>query len=417
MAPWTGHYFDLPSFLNISYSAGRGFLPFLPHELGGYVKGAAPFFWDTPWTAYPPPWPAWLGATYFLGHWNLYVHILLIKLPIIVGDLLLVWLIYKVVATYSQPDLALRAAMAYSLFPPAVLIGSIWGMPDALGSLFLLLSVITASTFRSALLSALSVSIKLLTIVQWPAVVIETLARRGMRSAIMFSIISACSVLLSTIVPFAAAVPPNDLYRLILPNLYATYSHRLSEVSGIDEGLSYLAAYRILFHSPLQFDPSIVMVIVIAVIYAACLIRRPAGDDRIFLMLAVMGLVTILLLGRSNPQYFMIAYPFMVISSHLCRQRALRYLFHASWSSWLLAVLLQQNPARFLNPILPGSVGTVREIHGHDFGNPGSPFASERFFYWLLHSPEASWLMPAALISFLLTSTAYAGASVRRLLR
>ncbi len=407
LAPWTGHYFDLPSFLNASYSVGSGFVPYLPHELGGYVKGAPPFYWDTPWTGYPPPWPTWLGISYLVGHWNLYVHILLIKLPIILGDLLLIWLIHGIVRKYSGEDRALSAARAYSLLPPAIFIGSVWGMPDALGSLFLLLSFLTLgrNVARSAILNALSISIKLLPIVQSPVIVMESFVRRGPRMGALYLALIALSLLLMIVLPFAVVVEPKALLQLIVPSLYTTYAQRATEVSS---GFSYFAAYAILSREALALDPWIPAVVAITLLYVVWLTKmKTRADGCIYAMLALIGLTAILLLGRSNPQYFMVAYPFMVIFSYLTRRQVVRRLFHASWASWFVAVSVQQNPIRFLNPILPNYVGTVRDFHSHWFGRPDSPFVSERDFFWLIHSPYTSWILPVTLIAFLLLSTLY----------
>lgn len=397
LAPFTGHYYDIVSFINVAHSIERGYLPFLPHELGGFVRGVPPYSWDTTWTAYPPPWPSWLGVTYVLAGKNLHLQILLIKLPMILADCLVALHIHGVVSGAVGPSIGLAALRAFFLLPPSLFIGSVWGMPDILGAMLVLFSLrasMRAAWSRSAFYLSLAQSIKPILFFQSPVVIIYAF-KKGVARGILYASTVALTFILLVLVPFGLVLDARTILTRFLPNLVVTYAQRLQQT---DVGWS-IYGILVMIGGPMPFLPSFALLSLSLLLIYGWLFRPGSRTHPGFYLygLALSGTITFLLLGRTNPQYFMTIFPFMVLTAYLNPANRLhRLAFHASWISWFFSVSLQQNLLRFLNPVLP-QVGTVREIHGNWYGNPNSPLISERLYFELIHSPWTSWVLPTSI--------------------
>jgi len=169
------------------------------------VKGRIFDFYHSTDYAYPPLWSWWLIAVYLLRPTLNYsdgLWLSLIKLPTILSNLLLSFLIYYQLRN-TWRKLALPAGL-FSLFHPhLIFVGPLWGMFDSIGVFFLLSSMILLSKDRSRLagilmgLSALTKQYALLTI----PFLFCSYARRSRRRALEFLFIPLM-IFLSASVPY-----------------------------------------------------------------------------------------------------------------------------------------------------------------------------------------------------------------------
>lgn len=102
---------------------------------------------------------------------NLPLLDLIIKAPIIIADILIAILLYKMIKSLSNENNARYAYWAWLLNPFVIWISSVWGMFDLIPTLFVLLSLyylINKNYGRSALLLGVAVSFKLYPILLIP---------------------------------------------------------------------------------------------------------------------------------------------------------------------------------------------------------------------------------------------------------
>ncbi len=93
-----------------------------------------------PWGfySYPPIWMYWCGLSQLINEIllkNLYFQVFLLKIPIIISDTIIAFIIYKWVFLYNEKD-AKKSLLIWYLNPISIFITSIWGMFDSLAVLF-----------------------------------------------------------------------------------------------------------------------------------------------------------------------------------------------------------------------------------------------------------------------------------------
>ncbi len=178
---WTGHPFDLESFLRTGYVVAHGgdpyaaFWPAVPGVSFDYLSTRIAS------TAYPPFWPLLLGGLYRLwevvGGGNRFVLYFLIKQPAIAGDLLSAWLLYRIVGNATGDSRrALQVLTFWSLVPYTIIISALWGQFDALLVAVLLAALASRRANARVLLEGAGVVVKWLTGVLFP---LELFRERG----------------------------------------------------------------------------------------------------------------------------------------------------------------------------------------------------------------------------------------------
>ena len=170
VAPFTGHPFDLSVWINTGKYIVQGKSPYeLYYHLG-----------------YPPLWGLWTALAYvvssIISNGNLYLYIFFIKLPIILADLGVAYFLWRLSFQYAEKNgsgspklkepvnlgsngLGNKLVSAYLLSPFTIIIGSVWGMMDALVVLLIVLAVVTLFSRKdslSGLFLGLAVSLKTL---------------------------------------------------------------------------------------------------------------------------------------------------------------------------------------------------------------------------------------------------------------
>jgi len=125
---------------------------------------------DYPWGfyAYPPAWLYWLILTTLINRLypNLNLHVFLIKLPIIVSDILVGILVYRIAARLGFDERRSLLIAGIWLFNPITyFISTIWGMFDSIAVLFMLISIkyiLDEKYIRSAIAAGVGIAVKIL---------------------------------------------------------------------------------------------------------------------------------------------------------------------------------------------------------------------------------------------------------------
>ena len=166
LALFLGHYYDDRVFMSTGYLAGSGLNPYLPHDLTGVFSN--PLLGGTaPVIGYPPPWPLLLGLLFRLSFAivpNVFLYNFAIKIPVIIGNFALAYLVKSIIIKYYADEKKARRAWLFILFNPFILLTTVaWGEFDTVVAVLCLASLYFLSigkTKESALALALGVVIK-----------------------------------------------------------------------------------------------------------------------------------------------------------------------------------------------------------------------------------------------------------------
>jgi hypothetical protein len=143
---WTGHPFDFEIWVRAGYWVWRGFSPYAPMPSAPGLTFANPFGnLLHAAVGYLPFWPLLLAGIYGLytvvGFGDRFVYYFLIKQPIIIGDVLVAYLLYRYVSE-RNPELAPKVMALWLFSPFTIIISSIWGTFDSLAILFVMLALL-----------------------------------------------------------------------------------------------------------------------------------------------------------------------------------------------------------------------------------------------------------------------------------
>lgn len=145
LAPFLGHPFDLRVFMAVGWAVARGMTPYGQYVLHHiFADMLHPHLYGTfLGIGYPPPWGLICGAMYKVSEafgLNIYIYTLALKVPIIIGDLVAAYLIYRILRKKLSEEWAWKAYCLYLSCPFLLLVGVVWGMFDVLAFLFSLVS-------------------------------------------------------------------------------------------------------------------------------------------------------------------------------------------------------------------------------------------------------------------------------------
>jgi len=160
-----GHVYDQRINMATGYLVASGRDPYIPLDLTDVFKN--PAFQGMTTIGYPPPWPVLLGFIYLCSYAiipNLLLYNLAIKLPIILANLGLAYLVRGVLKDCGAEPAISRKAWIFMLFNPFLLyFTSAWGQFDSLVALLTLAALVLLDRKRlviSSILLALAISLK-----------------------------------------------------------------------------------------------------------------------------------------------------------------------------------------------------------------------------------------------------------------
>jgi Gpi18-like mannosyltransferase len=160
-----GHVYDERIFMATGYLVASGQDPYIPQDLTSVFHN--PAFQGMTSIGYPPPWPIILGIIYLLSYalfHNLLVYNLAIKLPIIIANVGLAYLIRRVLNEQGTNSEVSRKAWIFLLFSPFLLyFTTAWGQFDSLVAVLTLASLVLLDKQKlvsSSVLLALAIALK-----------------------------------------------------------------------------------------------------------------------------------------------------------------------------------------------------------------------------------------------------------------
>lgn len=191
LAPFTGHPYDLSIWMKTGEQVATGGSPYdLTYHLG-----------------YPDLWAFWTAASYLLASalgGNKFLYILVIKLPIILGDLIVVYILIRLTDRYAQTPrsnestkLEHKIAATFLLNPYVITIGAVWGMMDNLAAALMLLFFLLAHNRKLAtavIAYCLSILLKLYPIIFFPLALLH-ISKSGHRNLLTWTKIVVVSLL------------------------------------------------------------------------------------------------------------------------------------------------------------------------------------------------------------------------------
>lgn len=360
---WTGHEFDFEIWVRDAFWVARGSSPYLPLPP---APGLSFAFLSTPLppVAYLPLWPLLLAGLYrvyaLLGDPGRFVLYFLLKQPVVFGDVLLGYTIFRAVATWGGTETQARGALRFwMLFPFAILISAVWGMFDALAAVAWLASLLVATSWRRSGLLGLAILAKSLPLVAIPY---ELLRLRG-RSRLA--------------VVLAVAVPA--LFTLVALALTGWGTEGLMGVLSWDihgsllQGLTYESALGSPYILPLMPGLPILILALGYVWIPATIVasvwawKRLPEDAPSTDVQAVLLVLVVLFLTRwtVNPQYLILFLPFLLLDVVLWHPER-RPLFHVLWVLALtFIVFLDSFLLFFLTPASPSAQEWLAALDGN----------------------------------------------------
>ncbi len=173
LAPWTGHPFDFEIWTRLGVFMQSGASPY---SLLPFVNGIsfAPYPVMTS-ISYPPLSAFIFAGTYafyqMLGHPSAFLYYFLLKQPMVISDLLVAVVLYRMISLRGDAAKAKLAATIWVFFPFSIIVSSMWGALDPFALLLILASVYAYHSGRpttSAALLGLSIYLKLMPIIFLP---------------------------------------------------------------------------------------------------------------------------------------------------------------------------------------------------------------------------------------------------------
>jgi hypothetical protein len=206
LAPWFGHFYDIRIFMATGYLVGTGQGPYAAQNLSAVFNNIA--FQGMTSVGYPPPWPLILGLIYriiYPAFSNLLIYNLAIKLPIILANIGLAYLVADILNSLGIETRIVRRAWIILLLSPLLLyFGTAWGQFDSIVALFSLLSLVhlyEGKQNTAALSLALAIALKPTALPILP-VALVFLMGKSLREAAKYLAVFSASILLLCVAPF-----------------------------------------------------------------------------------------------------------------------------------------------------------------------------------------------------------------------
>jgi hypothetical protein len=149
LAPFLSHPFDMRVFMAVGAAVSQGTTPYGQYVLQD-IFAASPhphLYGVIPGIGYPPLWSLVDGLmrafSSAIAPSDLYVYVLALKIPIILGELLLAVVIYNMLKAEANERIATATYLIFLFCPFIMAVGTIWGMFDAIALIFALLAAYT----------------------------------------------------------------------------------------------------------------------------------------------------------------------------------------------------------------------------------------------------------------------------------
>ncbi len=358
LSPWTGHLWDFEVWIRNAYSVAQGMNPYalLPPAPGFSFA----FLGQTmPSVGYLPLWSLILAGFFklyqILPYGNRFLLYFLLKQPEVLGDLLLAFLISKIIIQAGGSHQASRSALKLWLtLPYPIIISAMWGQFDSLVSLIWLSSLFAALWLQRSSLLGLGILLKSFPLITVPyhLLVRKSIPWIGTAIALIIPAVFTLLVFASTGWNYSG-----------LGNVAFT-------AHGTLGGMTYA---NILFTPPLSdlivqtsLLSSAVAGFWIGAVFLANLlaVKRFGATGWENLVQATILITAVFFLTRwsINEQYLIYLLPLLVVDISIWHPER-RTLFHATWILGLLFLMVNNDLfLRFLGPLYPSTVSLDTSI-------------------------------------------------------
>jgi Gpi18-like mannosyltransferase len=351
-----GHAYDMRISMATGYLVATGQDPYIPQNLTAIFHN--PAFQGMTTIGYPPPWPLVLGFIYRISYAilpNFLLYNLAIKLPIIIANLGLAYLVRGTLKNQSTNPEVSRKAWIFLLFNPFLLYFTVaWGQFDSLVALLTLASLVLLNKQKiviSSILLALAISLKPTPI---PVVLAAIVFLWGTpwHSLVRFLVGFTISMFTFSILPFMMM---NWDASPILLHWNAHFT-----VSG---GMSWLTFYELLSNS--YELPGLWWLLGIAwlpAILLGVIWIKTGTHDLITLFKQSLALILIFFLTRTwtSEQNLVLILPFVLILTSLGELP--KICLTATWVLPIIFTIFNTSPPQLLFPILPDLMTKLLQV-------------------------------------------------------
>ncbi len=276
---------------------------------------------DYPWGfyAYPPTWLYWLMAASALGGLigSLNIQVFLIKLPIIVSDIAVGVLVYRIALKLGLGEKKATIATLIWLFNPiSFFMSAIWGMFDSIAVLFMLLaldSILDERYFRAGMFIGVGTAVKILPALLIPPTIVYLVRSRriSLGKALKTILTPATLVFLAFSAPF-----------LTTPLEY--FKHIFQHTKSVGSFTYWSALSNFINISNFWF---ISIIVFAAFLVAAYRDRRDDGWQEYVRMSAATVAAFLATSPKVNIQYLLTIIPLLIIFSEFWTSRQLSLNF------------------------------------------------------------------------------------------
>ncbi|OGN98730.1 MAG: hypothetical protein A2Z71_06670 [Chloroflexi bacterium RBG_13_50_21] len=344
---WLGHVYDQRIFMATGYLVATRQNPYIPQDLTAIFNHTA--FQGMTSIGYPPLWPLILGFIYQLSYapiHNLLIYNLAIKLPVIIANLSLAYLVRDILNKLGQNRAVSRKAWFFLLFNPFVLYFTIaWGQFDSLVALLTLASLVLLDKQKiaiSAILLAIAIALKPTPI---PVVLVALVYLWEPPWHRLFRFLASFAISMFTFCILPFIIMNWDASPILLHwNAHFT-------VSG---GMSFMTFYELVKDTYLL--PGMWWLLGFAwlpAILLGMLLIKTGSRDFITLLKQSLALILIFFLTRTwtSEQNLMLILPMVLILTYLGGLP--KICLTATWVLPLIFTFFNTSPPQLLFPVLP----------------------------------------------------------------
>jgi Gpi18-like mannosyltransferase len=342
-----GHAYDIRIFMATGYLVATGHDPYIMPDLRAVFQN--PAFQGLTSIGYPPIWPLILGLIYLLSYaptHNFLVYNLAIKLPIILANICLAYLVRDILREQGVSRALARKAWIFLLLNPFLLyFTTAWGQFDSLVALLTLAALVLLTRQRlliSSFLLALAISLKPTPV---PIVLAAVVYLWGApwRRLIGYMLTFAVSMLVFCVVPF-----------LIFGWDASPILHGWNAQFTVSGGMSLTTLYELSADTYLLPGNWWLLGLVwLPAIFIGALLMQKGDHGLIDLLKKSLVVILIFFLTRTwlSEQNLALILPMVLILVYLGELP--RLTLSAVWILPLIFTIFNTSPPQLLFPILP----------------------------------------------------------------
>jgi hypothetical protein len=354
-APITGHPFDFELWIRLGYYVSKGHDPYVVTAPVPYLSFPGSQYMT--WIGYPPTWAFFQVTLYDLYaalHVNdRFLYYFIVKQPMIIGDLVCAFILFKILSNHVPEERAFRALTFWLLCPLTIIFSSVWGIFDQILLVLVLGSfLLVQETGKSALMGAFGFALKVLPSIYFP---ILALAQKTGKRFVIFLLLSLGGSILFSLVPYL---------------FFKSWSVAAFESVGTDvvhklgPSMNYWIVFGVVQNYGFPIPKTVISILgYLAYAWAPVLlmsslfcwtVMRRAPDRQKALYLSGLLCTLIFFLTKSivNEQYSLYFLVFGLLDYYIFADVYRKRLFHAIWIS-VLGFLIANNTflVRFLTPV------------------------------------------------------------------